>query len=100
MDVPFALLHTGVLLGLAALAQYDDDMPGIHALVPNYARIYAVAAIAPTYCSLTRQGVANIAWWGFALMAVSLHHLFHSLIRHGKKNISQLGVLKYDARGA
>jgi hypothetical protein len=99
-DVPFALLHTAILLGLAALSQYDDHTPGIHILVPNYARIYAIAAIAPTYCSLTRQSVANIAWWGFALMAVSLHHFFRSLIRHGKKNILQLEALKYDARGA
>jgi hypothetical protein len=100
LDVPFALLHTTIILGLAALSQYDDHMPGIHILVPNYARIYAIAAIAPTYCSIRRESVANIAWWGFALMAVSLHHFFRSLIHHGKKNILQLEALKYDARGA
>jgi len=100
LDVLFTLLHTVILLGLAALPQYDDNTPGIHTLVPKYARIYAVAAIAPAYCSLTRQSVANIAWWGFALVAAALHHFFHSLIRHGKKDISQLEALKYDARGA
>ena len=89
------------LLGLTALSQFDDDKLGVRSIpAPNYALVYAVTAIAPTYCSLTGQGLANVAWWSLALVAVALHHLFRSLILQGKKNISRLEDLKYDARGA
>jgi hypothetical protein len=99
-DIPFALLHTVILLGFAVLAQCDDPTQGIHILVPNYARVYAIAAIAPTYCILTGQGLANIAWWSFTFMAVSFHQFLRSLIHQGRSNISQLEALRYDARGA
>ena len=82
------------------LSQCDDPMLGVHILVPNYTRVYVITAIAPTYCMLTHQGLANIAWWSFALMSVSLHQFFRSLIRQGRDNVSQLEALKYDARGA
>ena len=89
------------LLGLTALSQLDDDRLAVRSIpAPNYALVYAVTAIAPTYCLLTGQGLANIAWWSLALVAAALHHLFRSLILQGKKNISQLEALKYDARGA
>jgi hypothetical protein len=89
------------LLGLTVLYQLDDDTLGVRSIsAPNYALVYAVTAIAPTYCSLTGQGLANIAWWSFALVAVALHHFSRSLILQGKKNVSQLEALKYDARGA
>ena len=99
-DIPFALLHTVILSGLAALAQFDGPTPGNTIPVPNYARIYAITAVAPTYCLLTGRGLANIAWWSFALVAVSLHHFFRSLIHRGRKGISQLEGLKYEVRGA
>jgi hypothetical protein len=94
------LLHTATLLGLAASAQFDDRTLGVGIPAPSYARIYTVTAIAPTYCSLTGQDLTNTAWWGLALVAVALHHVFRSLILRGRKNISQLEALKYDARGA
>jgi hypothetical protein len=88
------------LLGLTVLIQLDGDTPGLRITAPNYATFYAVTAIAPTYCSLAGQGLANIAWWSFALVAVALHHFFRSLILHGRENISRLEELKYNARGA
>ncbi|KAI0004634.1 hypothetical protein BJV74DRAFT_763211 [Russula compacta] len=100
LDIPFALLHTIILLGIAILAQVDDYTLGTPILAPNYARVYAITAIAPTYCLLTGQDLINTAWWSLALVAVGLHHLFHLLILQGKKNISQLEALKYSARGA
>lgn len=100
LDIPFALLHTITLLGLAVLFQLDDNALGMRNLTPNYALVYAVTAIAPTTCLLTGQGVANVAWWSFALVAVALHHFFQSLILQGKKSISRLEGLKYNARGA
>jgi hypothetical protein len=100
LDIPFALLHTITLLGLAVLCQLDDKTLGVHNPTPNYALVYAVTGIAPTYCLLTSQGLANIVWWSFAIVAVALHHFFRSLILQGKKNISRLEGLKYNARGA
>jgi hypothetical protein len=94
------LLHTITLLGLAVICQLDDNTLGVRNRTPNYALVYAVTAIAPTYCLLTDQGLANIAWWSFALVAVALYHFFLSLILQGKKNISRLEGLKYNARGA
>jgi hypothetical protein len=89
------------LLGLTVLSQLDDDKLGVRSIpAPNYALVYGVTAIAPTYCSLTGQGLANVAWWSLALVAVALHHFFRLLILQGKKNISRLEALKYDARGA
>jgi hypothetical protein len=88
------------LLGLTVLFQLDDDALGFRFPAPNYALVYAVTAIAPTYCSLAGQGLANIIWWSFALIAVTLHHFFRSLILQGRKNISRLEALKYDAKGA
>jgi hypothetical protein len=88
------------MLGLAMFTQLDDDIPGTHIFAPNYAQVYAMTAIAPTYCSLMGQGLANTVWWSFALIAVSLHHFFHSLIYWGRESISRLEALKYEARGA
>jgi hypothetical protein len=99
-DIPFALLHTVILLGFAVLSQCDEPTLGSHILLPNYARVYAITAVAPTYCIFSNQGLANIAWWSFALMGVSLHQFVRSLIHQGRNNISQLEALKYDARGA
>ena len=98
LDIPFALLHTITLLSLAVLCQLDSNMLGNP--TPNYPLVYAVTAIAPTYCLLAGQGLTNIAWWSFALVAVALHHFLRSLILRGKKNISRLEGLKYNARGA
>ncbi|KAH9998026.1 hypothetical protein BJV77DRAFT_788484 [Russula vinacea] len=84
-DIPFALLHSMTLLGLTVLFQLDDDALGFRFPAPNYALVYAVTAIAPTYCSLAGQGLANIIWWSFALVAVTLHHFFRSLILQGRK---------------
>ena len=93
-----------LLIGLAALCHQasvpKDNPPGVHNPIPNYPRFYVLTAIAPTYCLLTVQGLANIVWWSFALFAVALHHFFQSLIHQGKKNISRLEGLKYNARGA
>jgi len=93
------------LLGLAALCHrastvLEDNPLGVGKPAPNYARFYVVTAIAPTYCILTGRGLTNVAWWSFALVAVALHHFFRSLILQGKKNISGLEGLKYNARGA
>ena len=82
------------------LCQLDDNTPGVRNPTPNYALVYAVTALAPAYCLLAGQGLANIAWWSLALVAVALHHFFRSLILQGKKNISRLEGLKYNARGA
>ena len=89
-----------ILLGLTVHSRLDDDTPGVQIPAPNYALVYAVTAIAPAYCALTRQGLANVAWWGFALVAVVLHDFFRSLILQGRKDILRLETLKYDARGA
>jgi len=98
--MPFALLHTITLLGLAVFCQLDHNTLGVRNPTPNYALVYAVTAIAPTICLLTGQGLTNIVWWSFALVAVAFHHFFRSLILQGKKNISRLEGLKYNARGA
>jgi hypothetical protein len=104
LDIPFALLHTMILLGLAALCHQasvlEDNPLGVRNPTPNYPRFYAITAMAPTFCLLTGQGLTNIAWWSFALVAVALHHFFQSLIHQGKKNLSRLEGLKYNARGA
>jgi len=73
---------------------------GVRILSLTYPRVYVATAIAPTFCSLTGQGLTNTAWWSFALVAVGLHQFFRSLILQGRRNISQLEALKYDARGA
>ncbi|KAI0247124.1 hypothetical protein BJV78DRAFT_1248028 [Lactifluus subvellereus] len=99
-DIPFALLHTVILLGIAILARLDVPPQSTDALVPHRARVYAIVAIAPMYCMLTGQGLTNTAWWSFAFVAAALHHFFHSLILQGRTSISQLEVMKYDARGA
>jgi hypothetical protein len=100
LDIPFAFLHTITLLSLAVIFQLDDNTSRVGNLPPNYPLVYAVTAIAPTYCLLTGQGLSNIVWWSFALVAVALHHFFQSLVLQGKKNISRLEGLKYNARGA
>lgn len=108
LDIPFALLHSITLLGLAALCYragtpgkvLENNLLGVRNPAPNYALVYAITAIAPTYCLLTGQILVNIAWWSFALVAVAFHHFFQSLILQGKKNISRLEGLKYNARGA
>jgi hypothetical protein len=100
LDIPFALLHTITLLGLAVLCQLDDNTLGVPNPTPNYALVYAITAITPVYCLLAGQGLVNIVWWSFAILAVALHHFFRSLILRGKKNISRLEGLKYNARGA
>ncbi|KAF8501115.1 hypothetical protein F5888DRAFT_1679219 [Russula emetica] len=100
LDIPFALLHIITLLALAAPRPLDFNALGVRNPRPNYALVYAVTAIAPTYCLFTGQGLTNIAWWSFALVAVALYHFFLSLIHQGKKNISRLEGLKYNARGA
>lgn len=99
-DIPFALLHTITLLSIAVLPQLDDNTLGVRNPSPNYALVYAVTAAAPTYCLLAGQGLTNVAWWSFALVAVALHHFFRSLVLQGRKNISRLEGLKYNARGA
>ncbi|KAI0272917.1 hypothetical protein BGY98DRAFT_147357 [Russula aff. rugulosa BPL654] len=99
LDIAFALLHTIILLGLAVLCQLNDNTPSVRNPTPNYALVYSATAIAPTFCLLTVQGLPNIVWWSFALVAVALHHFFQSLILQGKKNISRLEGLKYNARG-
>ena len=100
LDMSFALLHAIALLGLAVLSQLEDNTLGVRIPPPNYALVYAVTAIAPTYCILAGQGLINIVWWSFALIAVAMHHFLHSLVLQGRKNILQLEALKYDARGA
>ncbi|KAI9456154.1 hypothetical protein F5148DRAFT_1288051 [Russula earlei] len=99
-DIPFALLHAATLLALAVPAQFGDHPLGIRILAPNYMRVYVATAIAPTFCSLTGQGLPNTAWWSFAVVAVALHQFFRSLILQGRENISRLQALKYNARGA
>jgi len=99
-DILFAFLHTVTLLALALPALPDDHTLGVRILPLTYTRLYVATAIAPTFCSLTGQGLTNTAWWSFALVVVALHQFFRSLILQGRRNISQLGVLKYDARGA
>jgi hypothetical protein len=103
LDIPFALLHAIILIGLPVLCQVDDNTLGVRNPTPNYALFYAIAyvvtAMAPAYCLLTGQGLANIAWWSLALVAVAIHHFVLSLILQGKKNISRLEGLKYNARG-
>jgi hypothetical protein len=89
-----------ILLGIAVLARLDVPPQSIYAFVPYRARVYAIAAIAPTYCMLTGQGLTNTIWWSFAFVAVALHHFFHSLILRGRTSISELEVMKYDSRGA
>ncbi len=100
LDIPFALLHAITLLGLTVLSLLDDDTLGVRIPTPNYSLVYGATAIAPTCCLLTGQGLANITWWSFALIAVALHHFLHSLVFRGRKSISRLEALKYNARGA
>jgi hypothetical protein len=105
LDIPFALVHTIILLSLAGgcyLARnvLGDNPLGVPDPAPNYALVYAVTAIAPTYCLLTGQGLADIAWWSLALVAVAFHQFCLSLILQGKKNILRLEELRYNARGA
>jgi len=103
LDIPFALFHTITLLSLAAGCHLARDALEDNPLgnpAPNYTLVYALTAIAPTYCLLTSQGLINIAWWSLALVAVAFHHFCQSLILQGRKNISRLQGLKYNARGA
>jgi len=100
LDIPFAFLHTVILLALALPAQPDNHTLGVRILALTYTRVYVVTAIVPMFCLLTGQGLTNTAWWSFALVAVVLHQFFRSLILQGRRNILQLEALKYDTRGA
>jgi len=99
-DVPLALLHTSIVLSLVVFASLDGHVPGSRTPTTYYPQLYAAAAIAPSYCALTSQGLTNFLWWSFALTAVALHHSLYTLIRRGKASISQLENLKYESRGA
>lgn len=99
-DVPLALLHTSIVFSLVVFPRLDSHVQDSRAPTTYYPQLYAAAAMVPTYCALTGQGITNVVWWGFALTAVALHHSFDNLIRRGKASISQLEKLKYDSRGA
>ena len=99
-DLPLVLLHTSIVLSLVGFSRLDGHGPDSRTPTTYYPQLYAAAAIAPSYCTLTSQGLTNFLWWSFALIAVALHHSLHILIRQGKASISQLEKLKYESRGA
>ena len=99
-DIPLALLHTSIVFSLVVFPRLDSHVQDSRTPTTYYPQLYATAAMVPTYCALTGQGVTNVVWWSFGLTAVALHHSFHNLICRGRASISQLEDLKYDSRGA
>ncbi|KAH9971953.1 hypothetical protein BGW80DRAFT_1173764 [Lactifluus volemus] len=91
-DILFALVHIMALLDMGDCALYWS--------MCYRAKVYAITLVAPTYCVLTGKGLTNTAWWSFAFVAAALYHYFHSLILQGERNILELRVMRYNARGA
>ncbi|TFY83376.1 hypothetical protein EWM64_g640 [Hericium alpestre] len=95
----FALLHAAIHLNLMMMSYPGRPVSNDIQPLP-YLVVYPAAAVAPVLCLFLGLGLANIAWWGVALVIVVLHDAVHRWILQGEESIAQLEKLKYKAKGA